>query len=178
MYEFFCIVPGDVTQEDATRTIDEVKQKVAAAGGAVDDAIALGKQRLAYPIRHARFGYYYMLYMTMGAPEMTALRRELERHAGLLRVFVRQFNPALNKKARAEDLVFTRTLMTAPAVAVAIARPERVIEAAPFFEEKKITPPEPLVQKEPAMAPAVSAEEIDRKLDELLESDLLPIEGV
>ena len=175
MYEIFCMVSGDLTQDEASRTIDEIKQKVTAAGGSVDDAIALGKQRLAYPIRHTRFGYYYALYVTMGAAEMTALRRELERHASLLRTFVRRFDVAVNKKARAEDLVFKRAPM-AEAVTAA-ARPERHVPAAAPFEEQKSIPTEPLVQKEPAMAGAVSAEEIDKKLDELLESDLLPSEN-
>lgn len=175
-YEFFCIVPGEVTQDDATRTIDDIRQKIAAAGGSVDDITALGKQRLAYPIRHERFGYYYMVYVTMGAPETIAFRRDLERHPGLLRVFIRQFNPAIDKKARAEDLVFKRVADAAPAVAV--ARPERPAPAVAPFEEHKAASVEPLVQKEPAMAGAVSAEEIDKKLDELLESDLLPSETV
>lgn len=176
MYEFFCIVPGDIAQEDATRTIDEIKQKVTAAGGSVDDAIALGKQRLAYPIRHERFGHYYALYVTMGSVEITTLRRELERHAGILRVFVRQFDSATDKKAHAEDLVFKRMPMTEPVI-VAARRERPALVVAPF-EERKPVPVEPLVQKEPAMASAVSAEEIDKKLDELLESDLLPNETV
>lgn len=170
------MVPGDITQDEANRTIDEIKQKVATAGGKVDDLMVLGKQRLAYSIRHARFGYYYALYVTMGAPETTALRRELERHPGILRVFVRLFNPAMDKKARVEDLVFKRTALMEPAVAV--ARPERPAPAAAPFEEHKAEPVEPLVQKEPAVVGAVSAEEIDKKLDELLESDLLPTESV
>lgn len=180
MYEIFCIVPGNITPDDAERKITEIKDKVIAVGGAVDDGIALGKQRIAYQVRHERFGYFYALYVTMEAAALMTLRRELERQMGLLRVFVRLFNPAKNKKARAEDMVLTRAFMTEPAVAVT-ARRERTVEAAPFvmpFEEIKTAPVEPLVQKEPAIASAVSMEEIDKKLDELLESDLLPGEGI
>lgn len=181
MYEIFCIVPGNITPDDAERKITEIKDKVAAAGGTVDDSISLGKQRLAYPVRHERFGYFYALYITMAATALATLRRELERQMGLSRVFVRQFNPAKNRKARAEDMMLTRAFMTEPAGAVVAPRRTHVVEAAPFvmpFEEIKTALVEPLVQKEPARASAVSIEEIDRKLDELLESDLLPGEGI
>ena len=181
MYEIFCVVPGNLTPDDAERKIAEIKDKVTTAGGAVHDSIALGKQRLAYPVRHERFGYFYALYVVIGAPALATLRREMERQMGLSRVFVRLFNPARDKKARAEDMALTRAFMTDPAVAVAPARRERAVEAAPFvmpFEEIKTAPAEPLVQKEPAKAFAVSMEEIDKKLDELLESDLLPGEGI
>lgn len=183
MYEIFCVVPGNITPDDAERKITEIKDKVIAAGGAVDDSIALGKQRLAYPVRHERFGYFHALYVTMEAAVLATFRRELERQTGLSRVFVRLFNPAKNKKARAEDMVLTRAFMTDPAIAVT-ARRERVVETVPFvapFEEIKTASVEPfvqLVQKEPVIASAVSMEEIDKKLDELLESDLLPGEGI
>lgn len=117
----------------------------------------------------------------MEAPALATLRRELERQMGLLRVFVRLFNPAKNRKARAEDMALTRAFMTEPAGAVVAPRRTHVVEAAPFvvpFEEVRTAPVEPLVQKEPARASGVSIEEIDRKLDELLESDLLPGEGI
>ncbi|MEK7532288.1 MAG: 30S ribosomal protein S6 [Patescibacteria group bacterium] len=181
MYEIFCVVPGNLTPDDAERKIAEIKDKVASAGGTVSDSIALGKQKLAYPVRHERFGYFYALYVAMEAAALATLRREMERQMGLSRVFIRLFNPAKNKKARAEDMALTRAFMTDSAAAVAPVRRERVVEAAPFvmpFEEVKTVPAEPLVQKEPARVSAVSAEEIDRKLDELLESDLLPGEGI
>ncbi|MEK7102675.1 MAG: 30S ribosomal protein S6, partial [Patescibacteria group bacterium] len=63
MYEIFCVVPGNLTPDDAERKIAEIKDKVAAAGGTVNDSIVLGKQRLAYPVRHERFGYFYALYV-------------------------------------------------------------------------------------------------------------------
>ena len=78
-------------------------------------------------------------------------------------------------------MALTRAFMTEPAGAVAPARRERAVEAAPFvmpFEEVKTAPAEPFVQKEPMVKPAVSIEEIDKKIDELLESDLLPGEGI
>lgn len=181
MYEIFCVVPSNMTPDDAERKFTEIKDKVTAAAGTVDDSIALGKQRLAYPVRHERFGYFYALYVTMEAAALATLRRELERQMGLSRVFVRAFDPAKNKKARAEDMALTRAFMTEPAGAVVAARRTHVVEAAPFVmpsEEIKTMPVEPLVQKEPAVASAVSMEEIDRKLDELLESDLLPGEGI
>lgn len=180
MYEIFCVLPGETTTEDAERKIEEVKQRFITAGAMLDEVVTLGKQRLAYPIRHQQFGYMYALYVTLESVKLPELRKELERRLGLLRVFVRTFDPAKDKKARAEDLVFTRTPAPEPVRAIATARSERPVpERAPFvFEEIAAASVKPLVQKEPAIAGAVSIEEIDRKLDELLESDLLPNEGV
>lgn len=173
MYEIICILSGDLTETDAAAQIAELQDKLRTLGVTIDEVVPLSKQRLAYPIRHSKFGYFYAFYCSVGAAEIQKVQWELDRHMGLLRTFVRRFDPVTNKKACVEDFAVK---MAAPATVVAL--PREAAAAAPFsFEEVRTTPTTPLVQQE-VVAKSVSAEEIDKKLDELLESDLVPSESV
>ncbi|OGL89405.1 hypothetical protein A3H75_03090 [Candidatus Uhrbacteria bacterium RIFCSPLOWO2_02_FULL_51_9] len=173
MYEIICIISGDLTESDAATQIAEVQDKLRTLGVTVDEVVPLSKQRIAYPIRHIRFGYFYAFYCSVGAVDIQKVQRELDRHMGLLRTFVRRFDPVKNKKACVEDFA-----VKMPAPATVVTAPREASIAAPFsFDEMRTTLVAPLVQQE-VIAKSVSAEEIDKKLDELLESDLVPSESV
>ncbi|MBI4098527.1 MAG: 30S ribosomal protein S6 [Candidatus Magasanikbacteria bacterium] len=173
MYEIICIISGDLTESDAAVAIAEVQEKLRTLGVTIDEVVPLSKQRIAYPIRHIRFGYFYALYCSIGATDIQKVQQELDRHMGLLRTFVRRFDPAQQKKACVEDFAVK---MTVPATVVAAPREAAPI-VLPSFDEVRTVPAVPLVQQE-VIAKSVSAEEIDKKLDELLESDLVPSESI
>lgn len=185
MYELLVIISGESTAEETVAKLAEVQTKLAEAGATVEETITIGKHKIAYPIQHIRHGYFYAFYFSIDPTKLGTLRFEMERHMGLLRVFVRQFNPALDKKVRVETFtteVMARRdrdgagaggmhrapmVMTAPVSATeelmpATALPERVLEPAaaeytPVKEEKK----------------PIDIEAIDKKLDEILESDMM-----
>ena len=174
MYEIICIISGDLTESDAAAQIAEVQDKLRTLGVTVDEVVPLSKQRIAYPIRHIRFGYFYAFYCSVGAVDIQKVQRELDRHMGLLRTFVRRFDPIKHKKACIEDFAVKMAVPT-----TVVAAPREVTIAAPFsFDEVRTTAPAvPLVQQE-VVAKSISTEELDKKLDELLESDLVPSESV
>lgn len=173
MYEILCIISGDLTESDAAVKIAEVQDKLRTLGVTIDEMVSLSKQRIAYPMRHIRFGYFYALYCSIGEADIQKVQRELDRHMGLLRTFVRRFDPVKHKKACVEDFV-VKMAVPAPVVAA----PREAVAAAPLsFDEVRVVPAIPLVQQE-VIAKSVSAEEIDKKLDELLESDLVPSESI
>jgi len=173
MYEIICIISGDLTESDAAVQIAELQDKLRTLGVTIDEVVPLSKQRIAYPIRHIRFGYFYAFYCSIGVLDIQKVQRELDRHMGLLRTFVRRFDPAIHKKACVED--FAVKMATSATV---VAAPREATTVAPFsFDEVRTTPAAPLVQQE-VVAKSFSAEEIDKKLDELLASDLMPSESV
>ena len=206
MYEFYCVASGDLTEDQAQAKLNEIKEKVTATGAVVDDVVDLGRQKLAYPMAHQNFGFVYTLYIEVDGDKAVELRKQLERHLNLLRVFARSFNPSEQKKAAAERTTSIRpkrrsakedsrktVVKRAP---VAIAKPVETKTEVPAAEPKKeVTPEMPTLEeqvqaeKEAAVeakqddadksVPVIDEQKadlqaIDAKLDELLDTDLIP----
>lgn len=174
MYEILCILSGDLTESDAAVQIAEVQDKLRTLGVTIDEVVSLDKQRIAYPMRHIKFGYFYAFYCSVGVTDIQKVQRELDRHMGILRTFVRRFDPIKHKKACVEDFA---AKMAAQTTVVAAPREVAIAPAPLLFDEVRTASAMPLVQQE-VIAKSVSAEEIDKKLDELLESDLVPTESI
>ena len=188
MYELLLIISGSATVEEAAAKLVEVQTKLTETGVTIEETVSLGKHKIAYPIHQDRYGYFYAVYLMMDGTKVSALRFELERHMGLLRVFMRAFKPGADKKVRPEtfttEVSMRRDRMNAAdagprRTSVAFAAPATVMEEAaaletvPAFETVPtgMTLDLPVASQEEKKP--VDLEAIDKKLDEILESDII-----
>lgn len=206
MYEFYCVASGNISEEQAQEKLAEIKERITASGAVVEDMVDLGRQKLAYPIAHQDYGFVYTLYIQIDGDKVVDLRKELERHLGLLRVFARAFNPTEQKKAASERTTSIkpkrrgkeeskkREVKRAPVATIKPAAEEKT-EQVPAAPKKEVTPEMPTLKEQvEAEKEAVAAdtkddadksvpvidekkadlEAIDAKLDELLDTDMIP----
>lgn len=176
-YELMFIVPGTLTEEEVKPHVAAVEAAVQGIDATDMKTASLGKAKLAYPMRHIRYGYFYTTTFTAEPSRMPELQKQLNLQKDLLRTLV---NEALTDEQtrdttpdelitieKKQDLIDERKKAFArykeEQEPVAAAAPKKV-EDAPVVEEA--TAEAPAEEKE-----SMSKEDIDKKLDEIISGD-------
>ena len=195
-----CVLPGTLAEDEVQPLVDSVKKIVTEQGGSELTVEDQGKSRLAYPIKHIRYGYFSLFTFQAEAEHIPAIQAKLRMERQLLRSVITLFNPetreAMEKvmkkmqqkqhdyergKKQEERKEDSKPAQSKPAVkeqkAEAVVskteskKVETVAEQAPASEEKA-------KEDIPVSAPVetksedVNLEDIDKKLDELLDKTL------
>lgn len=167
-YELLLTVPGTFDDFQAEKKINEVTELVKQYGQKVELS-TLGKNRLAYPIKQIRYGYFYTIIFESEPAQVKVLEEKLRLTTELLRAVVSVFKTELSQAQRsayaADDLGLTtiaerkegiprKSSSYSPSSSVPVA----ATTTAPEKEESK-----------------VDMEGIKKKLDKILdESDIIP----
>lgn len=165
-YELLYIVSTKYTDDEVENIRKTVKALIEKLGGKIVREESLAKIRLSYIIKKQRHGTYVLAYFT--APP--AAMAELDRQLGLTDEILRHTVLALAKSADLKK-TFDLTAYIAPLSEEAQAargdsRDSRPRSAAPAAAP--MVPGTAPVKAEPAM----SIEELDKKLDQILEGDV------
>ena len=163
-YELFLVLPGTLDENQATtrskEVLEMVKEKDSKAG--LDD---IGKNRLAYPIKQIRYGYFYTITFECEPQDMLALQNKLGLQRDLLRAIISLFNAKvdINKK-----LTYNSS---------EVGNNSTPVEAEEVVEEKveeKVEKPVKKVEKteKTKTTKKVNLEDINKKLDEILDEDI------
>jgi ribosomal protein S6 len=145
-YELVFIISGAKTENELPIIKDRIESFITGAHAIITRSGSLGKQKLAYPIRHEHFGHYFVTEFDMEGENVRTIR----------------------EKITLDEDVLRHTIIEKPVSAVGEeARETRVAAPEPM---QSITDG---ATETPAPAPverkAVDLGELDKKLDELLE---------
>lgn len=171
-YELLCVLRGTLSEDEVAPFMEKVKEVITLQEGTIVLANDMGKRRIAYPIKHIRYGYFHLVLFDADPSRVPAIQDKLRLMPELLRSIVRVYNPAVDEGKGV------------PAVGIVIdeitrkddmERPEKSDK-----KEKKQEPTPELSQgaassessEEVRKEESISMEDIDKKLDELLQSDL------
>ena len=140
-FELLYILPTKLEEADKKTTADQVGQLVASVGGILKSQNSWMSRKLSYPINHIRQGVFMLANIDLPSEAMDKFRKELEMNENIIRYLLTKIDT--RQSAR-------------PA-----ARPTRILP-----QQAKVE----LASKE-AAAPEkkVSPEELDKRLEELLE---------
>jgi len=148
-YELLLVLPGTLDEKEADSRSNEILSllKEKDKGAEIQE---IGKNRLAYPIKQIRYGYFYVLYFEVEPEDLKFIQDQLSLQRDLLRSVISKFNakPQVNQKIK-----YSAGVMSTEEV----EEPEEA-------EVKK----EAVVRK---TTKKVDMKEIDKKLDEILGSD-------
>lgn len=158
-YELLFILPGTLDDKEVATRSEEIVSIVKEYGSDVE-LQSVGKNRLAYPIKQIRYGYFFIITFKAETADVKKLENRLSLTRDLLRALVSHFNTGLTA---AQKIAYSTdssgvTTMT-----------ERSVE----FSEQKT----PVAAEAAAVALAKSAgtelnmEEISKKLDDLMSGD-------
>ncbi len=165
-YELLYIVSTKYTDDEVEAIRKTVKTMIEKEGGKIVREEALAKIRLSYIIKKQRHGTYVLVYFT--AP--TTAMAELDRQLGLTDEMLRHTMLALHPTADLKK-TFDLTAYIAPLSEEAQASRGDSRDARPRSAVSSAVPMVPgtaPVKAEPAM----SIEELDKKLDQILEGDV------
>ncbi len=166
MYELLYIVPSRFADTEVATVQKQIDSLIEAAGGKVVKEHNLGKIRLAYPIKTVRHGTYILTYFTAEPSVAVTLDAQLRLTDEVLR-------HTLLKAVKGAE---TRTYELQSYVAPLSEEDEAAHEArAPRPAPRMpVSAPAPVQAAMPAPADAkpMSIEELDKKLDEILDEDI------
>jgi len=177
-YEMLCVLPGTLTEAEVSEAMKVVTETVTTHGATITNSVDKGKSRLAYPIKHIRYGYFQLLYIEVEPEQLAEIERRVQLLGSLLRSIVRSYDPAnqaelagfsLNPQAQTKEASEEKS----PAKAEGKKKVEKTSvkeEKSESTEDAEAT--EEKTEEEKSEEKDVSLEEIDNKLDEILEKDL------
>jgi len=143
-YELLYLISASYSEDELTPLKETVKQLVEKHGGKINFEDSLGKKKLAYPINNIRNGYYLVYEFDIEPSNIVNLDRDLTLTAEVVR------HQIVSKKLKSPTMVKIT---------------EEKIKKEKVEIEKK--------EKAQADKEKIKLEDLDKKLDEILDGDLM-----
>lgn len=174
-YELLCVLPGTLSEDETAPVIAQVRTAVEDGGGADLMVEPTSKSRLAYPMKHIRYGYFQLVYFQAEPGALPAIEAKLRLIDQLLRVVLHKHDPANKHK---EHMVLAG--ISNPVAARKEAEGQQKQQEDPAMATQKVTRKEEkkeAVSNEPTETKAekVDLKDINEKLDKLLESEITDV---
>jgi small subunit ribosomal protein S6 len=166
-YELLYIVPAQYTDEEISGIQGTIATLVEGFGAKVLRNENLGKIRMAYQIKGVRHGSYILVHFNAEADQISELNRKLGLTDEVLR------HTIVDRRAGALEKTFEISSYVAPLSEEARQQTEDARSAKPMSKPVvktpvKVAPPVPVKATDTKM----SMEELDEKLDKILEGDI------
>lgn len=172
-YELLCVFPGTMTVEEVQTAMNDVKETITKHGGEIEKVHSMGKSRLAYPMKHIRYGYFELVYFQAEGPKLAEIDRRVRLLGASLRTIFRAYDPVSQPIDTSSFNFGQVSHMQREEVATSpyrgAPRPKKEVTPKPVAETKTQAEDAEKATKE------VSLEQIDEKLDEILEKDLAKV---
>lgn len=166
VYEILSIIPAKFSDDEVEGVVERVAKLVTAAGCQIERTDNLGKIKLAYPIDHMRYGTYILMYVAAPATGGSASGGETS------------VMKKVDQDLRLSDDVLRHMI---------VAHPEGIPKFTPKLSsyvpplnaegrrsgEKSDDRPRPPKVVQQGEDKPLSAVELDKKLDEILDSDIM-----
>ena len=155
-YELLLILPGTLDEKEAENRSQEILNLI--KENSQDTEInSIGKNRLAYPIKQIRYGYFYTIVFNAKVDQVKAIQGKLELMRDVLRAMVTHFNTQLTASQKIAYTTDNTGITT-------MVEKNEVVE--------KVKPDEEKVVSAPRKAEKLNLEEISKKLDDLMSGDV------
>lgn len=169
-YEVMYLVPGTITPEQLPSIQARVLEYVTKVGGQPGTQLELERRRLAYKIRQHAYAYYGLIQFEAEANVIRDLDQKIRLDNDVLRYMISLASPMTAEQIRVmmagEKYKLHKDVPVVPVAAVKTSVTALTEEEKMFAETKQTKP-------EDEDAGKVSIEELDKKLDAILEdSDL------
>jgi len=145
-YELLLVLPGTLDEKEAEAKSKEISDLVKTTSSDAELNV-LGKNRLAYPIKQIRYGYFYTIIFSAEAAELKIVQEKI----GLMRDILRGIISAYNPKWSAGQKISYST---------------NEVGVTTMMRDNEKTKPAEEVKK-------VDLKEIDKKLDEILDGGII-----
>ena len=167
-YEILYILPISLTPEETAPFVEKIATYIKDNGGAITKDENLGKQKFAYPIKALTHGYYFSYEFDLAKANLSKLNRSIQLMPEVVRFLI------IKKKIKTEqDVADEKNLQER-----LTKRKEKEIEKLKAEKESpyalasaktgKATEDK---DKKPSGKEKMSLEDLDKKLDEILDTD-------
>lgn len=163
------MLPGTLAEAEVAPHAASVKELLVNAGGKDVEIREQGKNRLAYPIKHIRYGYFVLGHLKIDSEAIPMLEKKLRLVDNMLRVLIRR------TPENAPDSIAFAGMSAAPR--------DREEDEETQTREREVTAPVEVQKEEPKKTKVIEAKaetkaedvnvsDITMKLNKLLEDDI------
>ncbi len=92
-YEILTILPGTLAETDVPAVVSKIQAIIEGAGSTELKVEQGGKSRLAYPIKHIRYGYFHVFTFQGEAEVIKKIEEKLRLFGQILRTVIKTFDP-------------------------------------------------------------------------------------
>lgn len=167
-YELLFIVSSQYTDAEIAKIQEQVITEINAVSGIVVKTEIIGKIHLAYPIKKQRHGTYILVYFDAESSTLAILNRKLTLMDEILRHTITT-RPAEAEKRKFELISYIAPLSEEARQEREVTRRAPIVRPA-HRKAEEIAPPVPSISSKEESK--MTMEELDKKLDEILESDI------
>jgi small subunit ribosomal protein S6 len=159
-YEILYILPISLTPEETAPFVEKVAAFIKDNGGEITKDDNLGKQKFAYPIKALTHGYYFLYEFDLPKAHLSKLNRSIQLMPEVVRYLI------VKKRVKTEQ-----DIADEKATEERLAkRKEKEIEKLKAEKESPAKASEDK-DKKPSGKEKMSLEDLDKKLDEILDTD-------
>ena len=156
-YEILYILPASFTPEETLPVVEKVAALIKDNGGDITKDENMGKQKLAYPIKNLSHGYYFLYEFDLPKAHLQKLTQTLQLETDVVRFLIVKKRVKTEKEISEEKLMQERLAK----------RKEKEIEKMKEESTSAKTP----ADNEKKPKEKISLEDLDKKLDEILDTD-------
>lgn len=165
-YELLYAIPGRVSEAEIPGVVKRIDDLLASLGASIEKKEELGSQKLAYKIKQEKYGFYVCIVFELNKSKLKELHDKLELDTEVLRFLI-----VTTQKKTAEDLARQAKIQEK----IQSRKKEEVKkvlahQVAKETEEKPAAAPAPIIEAE--VKEKVSMEDLDKKLDEILDQNI------
>lgn len=171
-YELLFILPGTLTEDEVKPVAQSVTTTIEKAGGQNVVLHDLGKSRLAYPMKHIRYGYFSLCIFDAEPKDIPEIHHKIRLMPQLLRAMVHVHNPkqkTITKMSAISDVLVRENVGESLTVQPERSRPDAEV-FAPVQVVKPVAAPAAVITETKAVD--IKIEDIGKKLDEILDADI------
>lgn len=175
-YEILAILPGTLAETEVPAITAKIKETIQDCGGESITTEEVGKSRLAYPIKHIRYGYFHIFTFQATPEDIKKIEEKIRLSGQVLRAVVQTFDPT--KKATGRSAALMNMLSeseeknenTIAPVAPVKPQPTELPTLAEEVKEetkKEATPQEVKTEEKP-----VNMQDFDKQLEAILDDKI------
>lgn len=154
-YELVFISPIQLTDHEREETMRKVVDAASSLGMRIIEHKEAGRRKLAYPVKKATQGHYFLVDLEAEPMAVERFDKELRLRSDILRYFMVKRSRWVQKELPRRRL-----------------RPEQEEAAIPYEGAGRRVEPERQEEKRPERVDKIKLEDLDKKLDEILKEDV------
>lgn len=161
-YELYYLISGQVPENQLEEIQSEISKWIAELGGVSPKTQPPERKKLAYPIAKEGYGFYVAIEFEAETSITDGLQKKLKLHKGLLRYILTTKKPISEKELLKQE----KARKSMQEKRLAKASPDKRIQ------EPYVKTPAPSTTPDKKKEPKIQLDELDKKLDELLDQDI------
>ena len=165
-YELLIVLPGTLAEDELAAPLEKAKEIITAEGGDNIRFEDKGKNRLTYPMKHIRYGYFFLGFFEAEPAAIAEIQKKLGMTKIFLRTLINAHNPEKKQMYDEAMQAFEKRKARFAGKGNEPEEKKKPVKEGKKQEEKTEKKEEKKEEKK------VDMNEINEKLDALLESDL------